>query len=201
MGLMHVSIRIRPWSPYLWLQTVTAFGKIAVSKPEQWLDLKGGWSNTWRSLISLATKDYPYEGHVIRHGVMSVFGADNFPISEDQEQVDYKFLWPLVTNLFFFELHSIQKREGLAYDCEGTIRFQPSHHSLFLQVATLYGKSASLCVQGKTLRYCLRCSPGSGRSCHSLIRRRVDSSDNLVSQLGSLFDIVKLLLSRIGLSS
>lgn len=46
MGLIDVSIRIRTWSPYVWLQTVTAFGKIAVSRPERWLDLKGGWGNT-----------------------------------------------------------------------------------------------------------------------------------------------------------
>ncbi|KAL9005864.1 MAG: hypothetical protein Q9188_001372 [Gyalolechia gomerana] len=149
MGLIDVSIRLRPWSPYMWLRTVTAFVKVAIGKPERWLDLKGGWGNTWRNLISLATNDYPYEGQVIRNGLMSAFGVDIFPISANQKQIDYKLLWPLVTNLFFFELHSIQKREGLAYDCEGTIRCQPIHHPLFQQVAKLCGKSISLRVQDK----------------------------------------------------
>lgn len=35
MGLINVSIRIRLWSPYVWLQIVTVFGKIAVSRPER----------------------------------------------------------------------------------------------------------------------------------------------------------------------
>lgn len=148
MAILDIGIRLRPWRSQSIMQVIIFLGKEIIKHPERYIDVRGGWSNTWRNLVDVASTEYPYERESIRRGISSAFGIDIWKRTGSKGHLDPNLVWPLITNLFSFELEGVEKCGKNSYECRGMVKCSPLHRRLYEQIAEASGVKVQLSIQG-----------------------------------------------------
>lgn len=152
MAVLEIGIRLKPWRSQSIRQAIVLLGKQIIKNPERYIDMRGGWSSTWRNLIDLAGSEYPYERETLRKGISSAFGVDISKCTGNGKGLDPNLVWPLITNLFSFELEAVEKHGEDSYNCRGMIKCSPLHLPLFERIKEASGVMVQLQIQGSLVQ-------------------------------------------------
>ena len=150
MAVIDIGLKIRTWSGKHWTQNVTSAVLTVLDKPENWMDWKGGWANTWRNIIDKLCQNCPYQRDTFRNALRQAFEVD---ILEKRAcpslKADSGFVvttWNLLASFFSFELVRRPRRSENAYVCVGRLKIQHADHHLLQYLRDGMENQVRVCV-------------------------------------------------------
>lgn len=150
MTAIDIGLKLKNWRLNNWTQNITSALLTVLHKPECWLDLSGGWANTWRNLIGVIGQKCPYQRDVLRGALRQAFEIDILQKdSRLNRKVDSKaatMAWQLLASFFSFEFVCRPRRSKGFFVCIGRLRCQHSDHHLFQYLVKGMKNQVRVCV-------------------------------------------------------
>jgi len=150
MTAIDIGLKLKKWGLSSWTQNITSALLTVLHKPECWLDLKGGWANTWRNLIGVVGQKCPHQRDVLRGALRQAFEID---ILQKDSRLNHKLdssaatmAWHLLASFFSFEFVCRPRRSRGSLVCVGRLRCQQSDHYLFQYLIKGMENQVRVCV-------------------------------------------------------
>lgn len=159
LTLLEVGLQLRNWNSNEWIPTLSGFVKVALKRPEIWLELVGGWNITWRKLVQLAGRQCPVQLDAIHHSLQKAFGIDILPSTTLGKNPGMETVaWNLIAKLFSFKLIRIAPANDKKFKCTGAIHCHPACEKLASSVAKLLNTQTNFRTHDSCFTYRSPCT-------------------------------------------
>ena len=150
MAVVDIGLKLRTWGVKDWTKNITSTVLALLDRPDNWLDLKGGWAHTWRNVIKTVGRKSPYQRDVLRDALRQAFEIDithyNACSNPQAESGITSIAWQLLASIFSFEFICRPRRSRGALVCVGRLRCHYSDHSLFPYLRKGMENQVRVCV-------------------------------------------------------
>ena len=159
LTVLEIGLKIKEWNSNNWVRTLAGFAKIALTKPDTWLDLAGGWSVTWRNLVQLAGRQCPRQRDALERSLQKAFGMNILHSTASGKVPGVENMaWTLIAKLFAFELKRITRTRDNKIQCVGTIHCHSPFEKLTVSIVKLLDSQANFHIHGFYFAYRSRCT-------------------------------------------
>ena len=159
LTVLEVGLQIKQWNSENWVRTLASFAKIALKRPDTWLDLSGGWGVTCRNLAQLAGRQCPRQRDALQRSLHKAFGIDILPSSASGKASEGESLaWTLIAKLFSFELKRIKRTRDGKIQCVGTIHCHSPFEKLTVSIAKFLDSQVNFHIHDSYFAYSSPCT-------------------------------------------
>ena len=159
LTVLEVGLQIKEWNSDKWVRILVSFAKIALKRPDTWLNLVGGWGVTWRNLVQLAGRQCPRQRDALERSLQKAFGMNILPSTASGKATGVENMaWALIAKLFSFELKRTTRTRDNKIQCVGTIHCHSSFESLIVSMTKLLDSQVNFHIHDSYFAYRSPCT-------------------------------------------